>query len=345
MGCAACGVIHIGPCPRQPNPPATQELRELSGWLPPSAGRARSNALTSNDPRMPPSAAELSMKAELAKPALMAPVLEKFALLCFRTTRIMEGSADVSRLIYELYCDAGSGGNTPEMEIAKQFFLAVWMMRTKYSVLADGFLQYTEVSLESMAAFCEVQENRPSRKYLEDFLYFPVARGKAGYRLYLNGKFPSIPDLLNQICAYMMRRGDHGVTAFKAAGPFAAGRADSIVAYCATKAAAEQLGRHMLTFPAAYNAGVPGLTARLDPNLGVAIGAEPEAQATGLQVNPKGYPESAQSFGTIRAQLIAMAILNYNANVGVYGSGFDVFKRFVCTAFRGYGLNPLQPED
>lgn len=40
-----------------------------------------------------------------------------------------------------------------------------------------------------------------------------------------------------------------------------------------------------------------------------------------------------------------MAVLNYNDNKGVYRAGFPDFARFVCAAFRGYGLDPLKPSD
>ncbi len=345
MPCPLCKVDHGGPCPKLPTPPKKPELQKLTGWLPDKPqGRARSNALTPDDPRLP--SAELQMKIALSQPATMAPTLQDFVLKVFRDAELMKGEDGVAGRIYNLYSSGeGGGGDLPRVQQAKQFFVDVWQLRGKYPPLEKGALQYTKVSLKNMASFCAQPENIPASKYFTDFLYFNVG-GNPACRLYLNVKLASIPAILGHVCEYMGKQKDHGISAFKCACPYAApGRADSIVVYCVSKGAAEKLGRHMLTFADSYNPGVPGMTTRLDPRLGVAIGAEPEWQATGMDKNPDGYPESAQSFGSIRSQLIAMAILNYNANSGSYGTGFDVFKRFVCAAFRGYGLNPMQPGD
>lgn len=78
---------------------------------------------------------------------------------------------------------------------------------------------------------------------------------------------------------------------------------------------------------------------------GIALGAEPAPQATGFSNNPEGYPESAQSFGSIRSQLIAAAILNYNENKDTFGASFNVFKQFIAVAFRCNGLDPAHPGD
>jgi len=52
------------------------------------------------------------------------------------------------------------------------------------------------------------------------------------------------------------------------------------------------------------------------------------------------YPKGAQSFGTIRSELIAAAILNYNENKHIFGASLQVFKNFVAVAFRCNGLDP-----
>ena len=148
---------------------------------------------------------------------------------------------------------------------------------------------------------------------------------------------------------------------FKLAGPREApDRTDTMVIYCIDELKARKLGEELLKHPNNFGKNVPKMTTRIHDQLGAAIGAEPKWQGTGMDFNESTYKtylpkfgetkarnigETAQSFGTIRSQLIAMAIENYYENKMYVNaaSEFEKFCKFVCVAFRGYGLNPMNP--
>ena len=324
----------------------------------PPPTRGRSNALTGfSDPRAPTTKPiEQNLIAELKRPAAMATTLRDFLDEVFRDANIMRekivGGETRAGLIYAKYSgqDSGSGGHRDPTKTDSQFFLAIWSSGAKHALLKGGYFQYTKVNkknIELKDAVFDLQGGKTiNLGCYYDFLYFPnTSGGKALFRLYLNVRVQSLPNVISKIANYIGNTKDHGVKNFKAACPLAAeGRDDTVVVYCLSETYARALGQHLLKLSASnFLRDVPGMTTRLDPALGVALGAEPEWQATGMDSKPKGYPESAQSFGTIRSELIAMAIENYHANKGVIGTGFDPFARCVCTAFRGYGLDPMNP--
>jgi hypothetical protein len=221
-------------------------------------------------------------------------------------------------------------------------------MRDAIGGMKEAYFQGCEApgqpkkTLAEFAELCEDGLAIPDR-WLSAFLYFEMG-GPGRCRLYLNVKMDSIPRILAELWGYIRQHPDHGVTSFKIAGPCAAPfRADTMVAWCITKERAERLGNHLLRFEDCYGTQAPGLTARLHPRLGVAIGVEPEQQATGMM--DRGRDVARQSFGTIRSELIAMAIVNFRVCINIYPAGFDLFARCICTAFRGYGLDPMNPED
>ena len=324
----------------------------------PPPTRGRSNALTGwSDPRAPTTKPiEQNLIAELKRPAAMATTLRDFLDEVFRDANIMRekivGGETRAGLIYAKYSgqDSGSGGRRDPTKIDDLFFLAIWTSGSKHPLLKRGYFQYTKhnkntIGLGNVVATLKADSPIPLGCYY-DFLYFPdCSGGNALFRLYLNIRVQSLPNVISKIANYIENNKNHGVKNFKAACPLAAeGRDDTVVVYCLSENHARALGQHLLKLSASnFLRDVPGMTTRLDPALGVALGAEPEWQATGMDTKPEGYPESAQSFGSIRSELIAMGIENYHANKGVIGTGFDPFARCVCTAFRGYGLDPMNP--
>ena len=135
------------------------------------------------------------------------------------------------------------------------------------------------------------------------------------------------------------REGARGIKSCKVAGLRALGvRAEGIVIYCTTKTSAEWIsGEIAEKTPMNYfSHGTPKLTKRVAP--GIAIAAEPEQQSTGLS-------DSRQSFGKIRSELTALALVEAYAN-GRANATLDDYYYFVgrvAVAFHGHGLNPLKP--
>ncbi len=322
--------------------------------------RGRSNALTGwGDQRSPlPRPIERNYLAALDNAGAMAPELESFVNQVFYDPHIMKpetSPSDRSQMIYNLYATGDSTTNAAPQPGAQKFFEDIGRLTLGWPKCSIYF-QYTtlrsqngksrHMTLQDVLLAVESGLNIPDAVYM-DFLYFGgVGQGVAKFRLYLNVHLESMPQMAGYIFQYIHRNKDHGAVAFKLACPKAAvGRADTIVIYCTDKAKAQALGEHLCRFGQSFRQQVPAMTTRLGP--GVAMGAEPEWQATGMQAAPEGYPESAQSFGSIRSQLIAMAIENYNENKSQIQApnDFQKFKRFVCAAFRGYGLDPLRPGD
>ena len=350
MRCSVCDVNHKGPCPMwRPACPATRPLQQLTRWLPATSTETERETMIGTRPIIPepPTPQEFM---QLASP-MMAPSLRDFALLVYKNPAIMWGSQEgLAHQIYQLYASSErTAGVKPQDEEAKQFLLHLWSMRKVIGGMDEAYFQGCEEpgepkkTLAEFAESCEYGLAIPDR-WLNAFLYFEMG-GPGRCRLYLNVKLDSIPKILTELWSYIKQHPDHGVTSFKIAGPYAAPlRADTMVAWCITKERAERLGNHLLRFEGCYRTQAPGLTARLHPHLGVAIGVEPEQQATGMMAG-KGADVARQSFGTIRSELIAMAIVNFRVYINIHPAGFDLFARCVCTAFRGYGLDPMNPED
>ncbi len=323
--------------------------------------RTRSNALTdSSDPRFR-SPSEIALRSELYKPYEMADTLTSFLQRVYAKPNIMSGDASkghesktlksgvkvlapkgpsIADLVYSLYSSSGADGGG-DYQVNKKVVADIWKVVSADPVLKKGRLQYTKVSLKSLVE--ATQTMQPAGKYFTDFIYFDIG-GRPTTRVYLNAKIDCAAKVAKTVKDYISGNSEHGISAFKIVGPGAmAGRADTVVCYCKSKDKAQALGESLAKNKEFFNAEVPGMTSKIAN--GVALGAEPAPQATGFGNNPEGYPESAQSFGSIRSQLIAAAIENYNANKHIFGSSFQVFKQFVAVAFRCNGLDPEHPGD
>lgn len=314
--------------------------------------RPRSNALSgTSDPRWV-APMELNLRAELEKPFEMAPTLREFLQKVYDDDKIMSGSAvtgpgkNLADEIYDLYSGTGVGAaGVTNFQQNKAFILDLWKEVERHPRLSKAKLQYTRATLADLAAHLKAGK-KAAKRFFNDFIYFTVVGGGAKVRVYANVKPSYAVALVKLIRDHMAGTPQHGVQSFKVVGPGAmAGRADTVVVYLASKPAADALASELAKRKTWFHPQVPAMTSQVAPGVGVATGAEPVPQATGLGEKPKGYPESAQSFGTIRSELIAAAVLNYDENKHVFGEGADVFAKFVATAFRGYGLDPAKPGD
>jgi hypothetical protein len=314
--------------------------------------RERSNALFGpEDPRFP--RADRQLAAAFSTPIPMAAELEAFLKTVFGHNELMTWNDlahnEKDRLadrIYDLYSSSGGGAQAVSEKAALVEAANVWGRIANVigsRANCDARFQYIKYSLQEVLAS---NSERKALRACRDFLYFTLGNLPAAYRVYLNLDFSSMPDLVAAMFALDKALLDE-VGSFKICGPGSA-RADSVVIYCRSKEAAEGIAAKMdelirqgvLT---SSNQSVPAMTTRIAA--GVAIGAEPVQQATGLGSKPAEYGESAQSFGTIRSELIAGAIFNFQDNKGVLGDSFNTFKQLVAVAFQGYGLDPSRPGD
>lgn len=324
--------------------------------------RPRSNALTGpSDPRHR-SPAEIELYNAAKTPIAMAPELETFLKKVFANKMLMETTSSPDQIsdgIYNLYSESGAGGTGMDSKSVVQAARANWGQFLKVlptDKVNRGFFQYTMVpGRNAKGKDVEVNlmlndpriftDDRLALAAAEDFLYFSLNAGRAGCRVYLNVTFDSMPKVIRTTLDLPQALAS-AVVDVKTTGP-GSSRADSVVMYCKTVDAAKLVAAQMLE---AIQKGVltstdqtiPAMTTRI--GAAVAIGAEPKPQETGLgRPLPQGYRRDAQSFGSVRSQVICAAILSYRANTDVLGSGFAVFKQLAAIGFKGYGLDPAAP--
>jgi hypothetical protein len=309
--------------------------------------RPRSDALYGPaDPRWR-SAAELDFARELSKPAIMDPSLQSFIQKIFQRHDLMAGPDDLAVKIYKIYNGEGLG-DTPVSGLYAdwtRFVKELWYLVGLDPQLSKGSLQFTKLPLQKLIEILE-HNDRPKDACFKDFIYFNVQAGQPQARVYANAKFSHALPVFACLKDYIAATLDHGILALKLVGPAAIeARNDTFVIYCLTKAAADRLAARLVTLQGHFDADLPAMTTPVQGGVGVSTGAEPPQGEIGLgPERPEGY-HGAQSFGGLRSELIAGAILNFNANKHIYGNGFEAFSKFVCVAFRGYGLDPARPGD
>jgi len=306
------------------------------------------------------SAAEKELRAALNRPLSMHSSLSDFLRKVFGDKGLMSGPEHVDWMLYDIYSSpAKAAGEELDVPASKKFINDLWMqLASAGSIRASGELQNYKVKLaavEQLANSLDLDGTVKFIQYGSDFIYFRVSRGPIAVRLYANVLLEHGPDAMECLATYATKTKDSGgLVDMKIAGPtILKSRADTIVVYCSSKEAAQAAGAELLKHKAWLGTKCPELTTPIQTGLGLATGAEPEWQATGLRSvgnikdSSKVAPSKmqAQSFGTIRCELIAMAIHNFNANKDAFGSGFEVFQKFVQVAFLGYGLDPSQPGD
>ncbi len=314
--------------------------------------RPRSNALTGpSDPRFR-SAADM-LDTALKTPIPVAEELKSFAKKVFARKDLMETMKvpnDISNGIYNLYTEGGGGGHRLDAQTMLSLARGNWSKMLKVlptKLTGNAFFQYTKtaknegVDLGDAVIF---DDDDIALEAAEDFLYFCINAGRPACRVYLNLAFESMPrvvDVASKLPDELYKQ----LVDMKTTGP-GAGRADSVVIYCASLDGARKIADVMAeaikdgTLKSDSQA-VPAMTTRVAA--GVSIGAEPKPQETGLAARIQGYPPDAQSFGSVRSQVICAAILNFRENQGVLGKGFDAFLQFVAVGFKGYGLDPAAP--
>jgi hypothetical protein len=268
--------------------------------------------------------------------------------------------------IYTLYCGHTGGGvdARPPSAAEVQFFETLGYAVRAMGCYLEGVFQQTHVldhttrklkrlEFQAIRACVERGPNSLPLPTLTDFIHFfpPGSYNTIKHRLYLNVPLVQVTQVFMSVQKYMADRHQQtGVCYFKVCGPRSVGqRAETFVVYCQDQASAVQLGQHLVAKhgQAAFALAIPAMTTRV-PNTtgGLAVGAEPAKTATGMKVGAAGpREESAQSFGSLRSQLLALAVENYLENGDrVEGdSELDIFNRFVCVAFRGFGLDPMNP--
>lgn len=330
MACERCGREHAAgvPCP-----PPRGRSNALAGWV---------------DGRAPIPALERDLRAQLMMPAVMAVELQAFLIQVYGNAAIMHARTEPYQRtdgIYALYNAVAGGGHGADRREADQFIIDIADAAGTVGLLHIGTFQYTKKRLFNAYTALMTGEEIDEGCYTDFILFGPMVAQAPAVRIYLNVKFGSIPALVELIGERWMHH--HApIHSYKVAGPdAAASRSDTIVVYMLDRDGANGLAGFLADqqFSAHYNVAVPALTSRVAAGIGVSMGAEPAWQATGLGRITQ-YGEKAQSFGSVRSQLISMAIENYLANPH-YPRSFDIFCRFVCIAFRSYGLNPQRPGD
>jgi type III HopA1-like effector protein len=297
------------------------------------------------------SAAEKELREALKKPLSMHSSLTEFLRRAFGDRGLMAAPEDVDWKLYKLYnSPAKSAGLESDVPTLKKFVNELWSkLASAAGVRASGILQRNNKKFADLEQLANGLVDPTSKiqfiEWCADFLYFRVGKGNVAVRLYANVLFDYGPDAMELLASYAAKTKDHGLVDMKIAGPAVLKmRSDVIVVYCSSKEAAQAAGAELLKQKSWLGTKCPEMTTPITSGLGLSTGAEPDWQATGLKSDASISPK-AQSFGTIRCELIAMAIHNFNANKGTMGSSFEVFQKFVQVAFLGYGLDPAQPGD
>lgn len=306
--------------------------------------RERSNAITHRDHI---GELEYALKAVDNLP----PEYNSFCDLIFANPEIMEGEIkNLDGLIYNLYTKSGLSddaqpyfdpdANTWDTKKIDKFYQGI------AAASPNAFLQNEEYAVTKIIGDLFTTRGRqylaskPINPYhlLNDFVYTHVRSGEPSTRVYAN----LAPDSMPTVAKYLLKH--HGVTSFKFAGIVEIGRrADSLVVYCLSREVANEIAGYISGQVDSVVDGRPAMTKGISS--GVGIGAEPKAEATGMRSNLEG-DVSAQSFGTIRSELLASAILHYRENLHMAAEleipEKELFKKFVGIFLKGWSqsLNP-----
>jgi len=314
------------------------------------------------------------LRQELSKPAVLGPGLELFVRTIYNNSTFMKAPDNLAQSLYNVYTNSP---NVRTRSSRRDFMRKLWDVFDQHpnrgAVSKPPFLQNCPYTLKEMVEEKYIADRvQDLDRLYRDFIYFSFGGAGAKFRVYANVTFDGA-SAFAQALLDAVPSSVFGINSFKITGPSAiSSRADGSVIYCESMEQADQLA-NWLVQRCSHLVGMltPHMTRRIDPRVGIGIGAEPEYQATGFkrmkddaplppnweQLPPedrqvweriyrKRHADArAQSFGTIRCELVAMAIHNYKYNKSVVGKDtLDNFKRFVATAFRSFGLDPAHPE-
>jgi hypothetical protein len=345
----------------------------------PFGGRARSNALSGpNDPRRPDTQKIFQLELANAKP--VADSLRTFLLKVYSDKSIMvdqgiqkwnldehskpvrpnsgEFGDTLSDRIYALYTAETKAPSGRSEEDMRKFLQSLQLLESKYTAVLEMIQsQNYKLGLAGMLKY----KGGDFTTVCSDFIFFfPASHGSAAIRVYANARYNRIATVVGTLLEYIRKKpGKHGMANFKIAGPAMAKRSDTMVIYCDGAQSADASANLLLKIPDCFEMAVPEMTSRKHLTVGISTGAEPKWQATGLgaymgeqyekheELQKKfgvgGAAYAPQSFGSVRSQAIAAAVMNYQMNLDQVPNNFDTFCRFVSVAFTGLGLDPQNP--
>lgn len=288
------------------------------------------------------------------------------SLMFDQSHRNHTNESTLARRLYSLYSTSGVSLRERETQKEKQKEMLRFVenlkpagLRAEYQSVLSSIRLQSGMTLEAfLTAFLGTDFSNANARDVfdkachscDDFIHFNLQgqRPKPTYRVYANVKYDKLIDVVRGVLEYIAtaeaKTPKKEIYKFKITTPAGARRRDdAMVIYClgvnvAKTIAAwllEKLGRK-LTGGDIFNGPTPKMTQLIGP--GVAIGAEPKYQGTGLG-GPDGNTTS-QSFGTLRCQAIAAAILGFQEDPATV-KNFELFCKYVWVAFSEFvELNP-----
>lgn len=272
---------------------------------------------------------------------------------------LTDKNATNAERIYRLYNQVSGDMSQIDRELACAMINDIQKITSRSPIITRGHLQNIRMRYSVFAQHVKNGNwNSIPAGAFYDFYYFDVNDNiDATYRVYLNVKPEKVEKIVSEINGYLIFTGGAAVESFKVSGPSSMSyRTDNIVIYVKDKNEASHLANYLRRrgnwFESCFNTDIPNMT-KVVSN-GISIGAEPENHvATGFgrigtsrNGNELIFREKVQkSFGSLRSQAIAAAVINYNENKNLLGASFENFKKFVAVSFRSFGIDPNNPWD
>ena len=243
-----------------------------------------------------------------------SPGDEEFFNLLFNSPDIMKHAAQgLDGAIYALYSHGGGTIVMPHVSQWAPICAGFWG-----ALKGMGFvLQYTGVGVDGLDPLR--MDPRMLQDLGSDFCYLTVNAGlDSAVRVYAN---VDVDPKVIYVLARVLSRNPTLVHAFKFAGPLSGGRSDGLVVWCPSSDAAKSVMGLIQTvhdrLGGTLGASRPAMTGQMGGSSGIGTGSEPLAHglATGQRsTSNTGYSEESHSFGTIRAEVLARAVLLFRSN-------------------------------
>ena len=241
---------------------------------------------------------------------------EFFDLLFNSPDIMMHASQGLDGAIYSLYSHGSGTIVMPHVSQWAPICAGFWG-----ALKGMGFvLQYTEVGVDGLDPLR--MDPGTLQNLGSDFCYLTVnARLDSAVRVYAN---VDINPKVIYVLARVLASRPELVHAFKFAGPLSGGRSDGLVVWCPSSDAAKSVMGLIQTvhdrLGATLGASRPAMTGQMGGRSGIGTGSEPLAHglATGQRSNSNtNYSEESHSFGTIRAEVLARAVLLFRSNANL----------------------------